>query len=249
MTGQIRHPLPPSAALRYAVVRRMVARLRPTTVLEIGCGQGAVGARLAAGRRYLGVEPDLASYRLAAQRVRAAGGEVRNCDHTALPAGSRYDLVCAFEVIEHIEDDKAALTDWAELVRPGGHLLLSTPGRPDRFGAADTLVGHFRRYTPGRIADLLHDAGLVDAEVIGYNWPLGVPVETVRNRIASRRLASSAAPASRAEGTAGSGRFLQPRALAGLAIAVGVAPFAQLQRLAPARGTGLIALARRPDTH
>lgn len=83
--------------------------------------------------------------------------------------------------------------------------------------------------------------------MVGYNWPLGFPLEAVRNRIASRRLATSAASASRAEGTAGSGRFLQPRTLAGLAIAVGVAPFTQLQRLAPARGTGLIAVARRRD--
>lgn len=245
MTRQVRHPLPPSAALRYAVVRRMVASLAPETVLEIGCGQGAVGARLAVGRRYLGVEPDLASYQVAEGRVRAAGGEVRNCDHSALPDDVRYDLVCAFEVIEHIEDDKSALSEWAELVRPGGHLLLSTPGRPDRFGAADTLVGHFRRYTPRGLADLMCDAGLVDPEVIGYNWPLGAPLEAVRNRIATRRLAA-AAPTSRAEGTAGSGRFLQPRRIAGYAIAAGVAPFAQLQRLAPRRGTGLIAVARRP---
>jgi SAM-dependent methyltransferase len=242
---QVRYPLPPSAALRYAVIRRMVARLQPAAVLEIGCGQGAVGARLAAGRRYLGVEPDLASYQVAEHRVRAAGGEVLNCDHSRLPARDRYDLVCAFEVIEHIEDDKAALTEWAELVRPGGHLLLSTPGRPERFGAADTLVGHYRRYTPDRLAGLMQDAGLVEPEVIGYNWPLGTPLEAVRNRIATRRLVA-AAPASRAAGTAGSGRFLQPRRLAGYAIAAGVAPFAQLQRLAPSRGTGLIALARRP---
>jgi SAM-dependent methyltransferase len=245
VTPQIRHPLPPNAAMRYAVITRIVARLRPATVLEIGCGQGAFGARLAAGRRYLGVEPDQRSYRVAEQRIRPAGGEVRNCDHTALAKDSQYDLVCAFEVIEHLEDDKAAMADWAGLVRPGGHLLLSTPGSPERYGPWDKLVGHYRRYSRADLSGLLLSAGLVDPEVIGYNWPLGAPLEAIRNRIAGRRLAT-AAPATPEEGTAGSGRILQPRRLAGLVVAAGVAPFAQLQRLVPDRGIGLIALARRP---
>ena len=45
----------------------------------------------------------------------AAGGAVLHGDHTAVPAGSSYDLVCAFEVLEHIEDDAAALADWVRL--------------------------------------------------------------------------------------------------------------------------------------
>jgi SAM-dependent methyltransferase len=241
-----KHPLPPNAALRYAVVRRLLAGLQPATVLEIGCGQGAVGARLAVGRKYLAVEPDLTSYRVAVSRIGPVGGEVRNYDHTRLPAGSEYDLVCAFEVIEHLEEDKAALTEWAELVRPGGHLLLSTPGRPDRFGAWDRLVGHYRRYSPDQLASMLRDVGLTEPRVIAYNWPLGTPLEAVRNRIAAKRLAA-AAPATPAEGTAGSGRILQPRRLAGIAVAAGIVPFTQLQRLAPSRGTGLVALARRPE--
>ena len=71
-------PLTPNAWLRYELIRRM---LPPGVkdVLEVGCGQGALGARLAQRYRYLGVEPDRTSWRVASERIRATGsGEVRN---------------------------------------------------------------------------------------------------------------------------------------------------------------------------
>jgi SAM-dependent methyltransferase len=241
-----RAPLAPNAALRFDVVDRIVGSLRPTSVLEIGCGQGAAGTRLA--RRvpeYLGVEPDPVSFGIARSRIEPVGGSVRNHDHTGLPTGSSYDLVCAFEVLEHLEDDKGALADWVQLIRPGGHLLLSVPAWPARFSAADTYAGHFRRYTPQDISDVLADAGLVEPKVTLYGWPLGLALEAARNRVARSRT-SVAGTRSIQERTAASGRFLQPTGLAGLAVAGGVIPFRYLQRLAPTRGTGLVALARRP---
>jgi len=54
-------PLTPRAWLRYDVVSRLLDGIPTRTVLEIGCGQGSMGARLAARGRYLGVEPDQAS--------------------------------------------------------------------------------------------------------------------------------------------------------------------------------------------
>jgi SAM-dependent methyltransferase len=241
-----RPPLAPSAALRYDLVGRIVGSLQPASVLEIGCGQGSAGARLA-GRvdRYLGVEPDPASFGVARSRIEPAGGEVRNVDHTSLPEDASYDLVCAFEVLEHLSDDKGALTDWVRFVRPGGHLLLSVPAWQDRFGAGDTFVGHFRRYSPQGLTDLLAGVGLTDPQVTVYGWPLGFALEAVRNRLAAGRLNAGSLP-SREERTAGSGRQRQPKRLAGLAVAAGVVPFRYLQRLAPTRGTGLVAVARRP---
>ncbi|MBI1757715.1 MAG: class I SAM-dependent methyltransferase [Actinobacteria bacterium] len=237
--------LAPNAALRYDVVGRLAIRLHPLDVLEIGCGQGGFGSRLAAGRRYLAVEPDPDSYAVARSRIEPVGGTVLNADHTGVPTGSTYDLVCAFEVLEHLDNDKAALADWVELVRPGGHLLLSVPAWPHRFGSWDTMVGHYRRYTPDALADLMRDVGLVGPETFLYGWPLGQVLELVRNRIAGRRF-SALAGSSYEERTAGSGRVLQPARLSGLLATGGTMPFRYLQRLAPRQGTGLVALARRP---
>jgi 2-polyprenyl-3-methyl-5-hydroxy-6-metoxy-1,4-benzoquinol methylase len=240
-------PLPPNAALRYDVVSRYLEEIRPATVLEIGCGQGSFGARLARRASYLGVEPALASWQVAAPRIEQAGGKVINGDHTAVPDGTTYDLVCAFEVLEHIEGDKEALTDWVRYVRPGGHLMLSVPAWQDRFGSWDELAGHFRRYSPAELEGRLHDVGLRDTRVVVYGWPLGIALEGVRNLVASRREVRTS-QMSYQERTEGSGRLLQPNALAGTLSRAGVAPFRLLQRLQPTRGTGLVALAHRPPT-
>lgn len=238
-------PLTPMANLRWHVVKRALAEIRPATILEIGCGQGSAGARLAAmAPTYLGVEPDERSSSVARSRVEPLGGTVITGDHTAVPAGTTYDLVCAFEVLEHIEDDKAALHDWAEFVRPGGHLLLSVPAWQDRFGPMDELVGHFRRYSPAELRDRLSNAALEPTHVQLYGWPLGYALEAVRNRIAKRR-GTASEDASVEARTAGSGRLLQPKALVGGAVRVATVPFQQAQRLVPKRGTGIVAVAVR----
>ncbi len=96
----------------------------------------------------------------------------------------QFDLVCAFEVLEHIEDDAAALRDWAARLRPGGWLLLSVPAHQRRYGPADELVGHFRRYDPDAVAPLLARCGFTDVLVIQYGFPLGYLLEAGRDLIA-----------------------------------------------------------------
>jgi SAM-dependent methyltransferase len=241
-------PLTPRAWLRWDVVSRQLAGVHTPTVLEIGCGQGAMGARLARRGEYVGVEPDAASGAVAEARVTAAGGRVLHGDHTVVPAGTAYDLVCAFEVLEHIKDDTAALADWVGFVRPGGRLLLSVPAFRARYGPTDEQIGHYRRYDPDELGALLGAAGLVDVRVVVYGWPLGLAMEAVRNRVDRRRLAAVGhlAPEER---TAASGRTFQPpNAKVGLAVRVATTPFRYLQRLAPGRGTGLVALATHPAT-
>jgi len=232
--------------LRWDVVERLVDEIRPGTVLEIGCGQGAVGTRLARRGQYVAVEPDGTSCAVAASRIAPAGGTVVNGDHSVLPAGSTYDLVCAFEVLEHIKDDDAALADWVRLVRPGGALILSVPAFQRRFAPMDERVGHYRRYEPDELGRKLEDAGLVDPRVIVYAWPLGYVLEAVRNRIDRPKLAA-ARHLSLEDRTAASGRAFQPpNQNVGRAVKVATAPFRYLQRLAPTRGIGLVAIASRP---
>jgi SAM-dependent methyltransferase len=239
-------PLTPMAWLRYALIKRI---LPPgiSDVLEIGCGQGALGARLSQRYHYLGVEPDRVSWTVAQRRISAVGrGEVRNVTVEAL-GDERFDLVCAFEVLEHIEDDAAAVKEWMTRLRPGGWLLLSVPARQHQFGPADELVGHFRRYDPEVMAPLLASCGLGEIDVRQYGFPLGYLLQGVRNVIARRRLAASTE--SVAERTAGSGRFAQPSgSRLGAAIRWGTAPFWTIQRAFPNIGTGLVVLARLADS-
>jgi SAM-dependent methyltransferase len=248
MTERNDPPLAPRARLRWSVVRGMVERLHPSTILELGCGLGGVGVRLARMATYTAAEPDDLCWSVAHERITSVGGTVIHGDHNKVtPEGDGYDLVCAFEVLEHIADDAAALADWLPLARPGGHILLSVPADPERFGPSDVLAGHYRRYTGEQLAQRLAECGAVDVTIRHYGWPLGYALDSVRNRLSRGKVGAAADTAEERTGT--SGRLFQPRsALVGGLIQVGVAPFAVLQALRPNTGPALVALARRPAT-
>ncbi|GAA1710525.1 hypothetical protein GCM10009809_03580 [Isoptericola hypogeus] len=241
-------PLTLYGNLRWDVVAPLLpARL--DRVLEVGCGQGAVAVRLAQrAASYTGVELDEASATVARDRVTDAGtgGVVLHGSLDALEDDERFDLVCAFEVIEHIEDDGAALAEWAGRLAPGGTLLVSTPAWQSRFGPMDSAVGHFRRYDPPVLRDLLASAGLTGVGLRLYGMPLGYALEAVRNRLARRR------PGLREEGsvaerTARSGRLFQPTtATQGRLVRAGTWPFRLAQRGFPRTGTGLVAWGTAP---
>jgi len=240
-------PLTPMGTLRWHVVEPLVDHVAPRTVLEIGCGQGAVATRLSRRAQVTAVELDESSHAVSAARLEGAAEVVHGAVDTLAP-GRQWDLVCAFEVLEHIEDDDAALDAWFAMVRPGGHLLLSVPVHQRRFGPADELVGHYRRYDRGQLGEKLHTAGFVDVSERLYGWPLGYALEQVRNAVSARRLArggSTGESLTKEDRTMTSGRFLQPSAVIGTAMPVVVRPFAWLQMLFPSRGTGAVVLARR----
>jgi SAM-dependent methyltransferase len=241
-------PLSPMATLRWQLVARTLSDLAPRRVLEVGCGQGGFGARIAArSQMYVGIEPDEQSYAVALGRIGALGGTVLHGAIDVVTADEKFELICAFEVIEHLADDAGALSEWISHLAPGGSVLVSVPAGPERFGPMDSLVGHYRRYTREQLSAVLRAAGCDRVEVRAYGWPLGYALEAVRNRIALHRggaLEAEVEPAERSQRSATSGRLLQPRALAGSAVRVGVAPFALLQRARPATGTGLVALGR-----
>ena len=235
-------PLSPNAWLRWDVVSGL---LNPSArdLLEIGCGQGGFAARLAQRYRYIGLEVDRVSYGVASDRLRVARGyaEVRNGDLSLLHPDERFDIVCAFEVIEHIEDDERELAEWARRLRPAGQILLSTPAFQHRFAAADQMAGHYRRYEPPHLKALLQRIGLQRVLVLQCGGPLGYVLELVRNEI-GKRWAASGRLGSISDRTKGSGRLLQPTSrLHGYITQVGTLPFRLAQRAFPNHGPGLVA--------
>jgi SAM-dependent methyltransferase len=237
-------PLTLNAWLRYDLVRRLLREMSGVrSILEIGPGRGAVGARLAHGYTYTGVESDPISAGTARERIEAAGGSLVHGTTRDIDGGG-FDLACAFEVLEHIEDDRAALREWYRLLRPGGYLMLSVPAFQHRFAPADHVAGHFRRYDPDAMRELLAATGFADARVMLYGFPLGYALEWGRNMLARR----SRKRGSMADRTGASGRWFQPPEWLGWATNAATFPFRVLQRAFTSGrlGTGLLVVAGRP---
>ena len=242
-------PLPLNAWLRFDLVQKVLRVLGPNvaSVLEVGAGEGAIGARLATRYDYTAVEPDPQAFERAAARLRALGrGEIILGDVSALPPDATFDLLVQPEVIEHLEDDVSALAEWRRGAREGGWILVSAPAHRHRFGPHDRIVGHHRRYDPEDMAEALEAGGFVEPVVLTSGFPFGYALEVGRNAIG--RLASARGGTSMEDQTAASGRWLQPPDGVGWLTAGVAAPFRVLQRpFARTRlGTGIVAFARAP---
>lgn len=101
---------------------------------------------------------DISEPALARLRGRAASVTVQSV--TALPfADAEFDLVCAFDVVEHVDDEAGTFRELDRVCAPGGALLLSVPLHPSQWTAFDDFVGHRRRYEPTRLVRILADHG------------------------------------------------------------------------------------------
>jgi SAM-dependent methyltransferase len=89
-------------------------------------------------------------------KLAGRGASVVNALITALPfAAASFDLVCALDIVEHVDDDAAALAELSRVARPGAAVLLSVPLHPELWNAFDDFVGHRRRYRPELLTELL----------------------------------------------------------------------------------------------
>lgn len=92
----------------------------------------------------------------ALRQLRARGAETLHGMIGALPcADASFELVCAFDILEHVSDDEGALAELARVATPEATLLLSVPLHPDAWTPFDDFVGHCRRYEPAAIEALL----------------------------------------------------------------------------------------------
>lgn len=154
---------------RRAILRAIIARLdlpAGAQILEIGCGTGGNLRMLAQFGTVFGVETD--AY------ARARAREVSSCEIQAgaLPdripfEGQGFDLVCLLDVLEHVDDDAAALRVVAGRVKPGGLALVTVPAYQWLYGAHDRLHHHVRRYSAARLGRKAGDAGL-QVRRLGY---------------------------------------------------------------------------------
>jgi len=103
-------------------------------------------------------------------KLGARGGTGALGSITALPyRNAVFDLICAFDVIEHVDDDERALAELSRVAAPGAALITSAPLHPALWTAFDDFVGHRRRYEPERLVAKLarHGFAVAHSAVFG----------------------------------------------------------------------------------
>jgi SAM-dependent methyltransferase len=142
---------------RRAVILAALRRFAPagSRLLDVGCGTGGLTAALGERYRVEGVDPSEEAVAIA--RARGLRATVMRLD-ASLPSG--FDVACALDVLEHVDDDLALAGHLARAVRPGGKVLITVPAFQALWGPMDERAGHRRRYRRRMLEAVMTRAGL-----------------------------------------------------------------------------------------
>jgi SAM-dependent methyltransferase len=166
---------------RRAVILAEMARRLPAgraRMAELGCGSGGMLEALSRFGTAVGVETD-ATLRARAQE---RGLDVRaGALPDAIPLHpGRWDAVCLFDVLEHVDDEAGALAACRLLLVPGGRLFVTVPAYAWLWSRHDELLGHRRRYTARALRQVAERAGFTVERLTYFNTILAPPIMAVR---------------------------------------------------------------------
>lgn len=147
---------------RNQLLIHMLRRYCPDArrLLEIGCGTGYVLTGLQHALPQLecsGSEVFLEG--LAFARTRLPNASLSQMSALAIPYDSEFDVIGAFDVLEHLDDDRGAMAQMFQAVRPGGGVLITVPQHRFLWSAVDDHSCHKRRYSRRELADKLTSVG------------------------------------------------------------------------------------------
>jgi SAM-dependent methyltransferase len=172
-----------SAKLYYPQLKRAIAdagleKRRDLRILEIGSGIGTITQYLLKHGHVTATDID--THYVDYLRLRFAFCEQFNAEHwdASKPprpeiTAHRYDLIIAFNVLEHIQDDEQTLNLWKSLLTENGVLVVLVPWGQRLFNVLDKALGHYRRYTPGTLVSAFRNSGLYPVSLFRDN-PFGI---------------------------------------------------------------------------
>ncbi|MPY24615.1 class I SAM-dependent methyltransferase [Shewanella psychropiezotolerans] len=148
---------------RYSVNREANAK-----VLEVGCGTGGNLAMLSQFGDVTAVEMDEFSRAYVKEKLNI---EVH---YGALPfeidlQDKQFDLICLFDVLEHIEDDISSLERVSNLLKDKGYLIITVPAYQYLYGKHDKEMHHYRRYNSAHLSSMLSDCGFSIVSMSYFN--------------------------------------------------------------------------------
>lgn len=169
-------------AARREILAAEIARLplpKPARILEVGCGPGGNLAMLQRFGEVKAIEPDAESRAYAAEH---SGVEIKpGLLPQSIPEfGARFDLVAAFDVIEHVDDDAGAVAALGRLIQPGGFMIATVPAYRWMWSDHDAAHHHKRRYDLPAFRAVFEQGGLTVRRASHFNTLLFPPIAAVR---------------------------------------------------------------------
>lgn len=127
------------------------------TILDIGCGTGNNYNWLKHWGRVTGLDTSPAALQYC--RNRRAYDDLVQADGADLSSLNQFDLITAFDVLEHISDDTEALKNWFAVLKPNGYVFITVPAYQWLFSAHDKALHHHRRYSSQGVKQKFEQAG------------------------------------------------------------------------------------------
>jgi SAM-dependent methyltransferase len=152
------------------LLQTMRRHFRPAgSILEIGCGTGFVLSALADANPALRVAGgELLSSGLEPARERLPQADLFQLDARRLPWREEWDVLGAFDVLEHIDEDEAVLAEMARAAVPGGGLMVTVPQHSWLWSASDDQAHHKRRYSRAELVGKVERAGFAVRRVTSF---------------------------------------------------------------------------------
>ena len=161
-----------------AILARMPLDRDKALLLDIGCGTG--GASLVLSKYGRAVALDAAQGSFALSMDRPYAHRVVGSAEVLPFADGRFDVACALDVIEHVDDDVGAVSEIRRVLKPGGTAIIFVPAFQILWGWNDTSAFHRRRYTKETLQRTVEAAGLEVGPIGYFNMLLFLPLLAAR---------------------------------------------------------------------